>query len=199
MRERNNFAELCITFKGQKFLWQPYPPLTLPYFLNSPSISLSRSLLLSLSLCLFFRLLPPPHALMSRQHVFLKDISLDLAVDVFIKGPECKCEECNKRQNGATGRSMKAGQLQSHPLAAACWWELMWQPICRKRKQKRGSVCMCVFVGGVLELNLSSHGAAIYSNLFAWPWSLHSTFGMEWQSTEGLREWTRGWFEGHIA
>lgn len=152
---------------------------------------LSFSLLLSLSLC-FFHTSSPPHAPVSRQHVFLKDFSLDLAVDVFIKGPRYKCKERNKMQNGATGRSRKAGQLQSHPLTAACWWELMWQPICRKGKRKGGS-------RGVLELNLSSHGAAIYSNLFAWPWSLHSTVRMEWHSAEGLREWTRGWLEDHRA
>lgn len=39
----------------------------------------------------------------------------------------------------------------------------------QKKEAERGKcVCVCVY-GGVLELNLSSHGAAIYSNLFAWP------------------------------
>lgn len=62
----------------------------------------------------------------------------------------------------------------------------------QKREVEKGEVGR-----GVLELNLSSHGAAIYSNLFAWPWSLHSRVGMEWQRAEGLREWTQDWFEGH--
>lgn len=150
---------------------------SLQLLLDCLAFSLSLSFLFGF---FFFHPFSLSHAPVSRQHVFLKDFSLDLAVDVFIKGPWYKCKERNKMQNDATGRSRKAGQLQSHPLTAACWWELMWQPICRKGGRR-----------GVLELNLSSHGAAIYSNLFAWPWSLHSTVRMEWQSSEGMKEWAR--------
>lgn len=175
MRKRDNFAQLCFTFKGQVLpWWQLHPPtpsnqpICVSFLLVSHLFSplyLTISLFRSLSNLLGF---PCPDRL---QDVFLQCLASDTVADVFIKSISC---ECGGLSEGATGRT----EATTHPrtTTTAHWWELMQRPICRE-------------VGETRRIRTWAFQSR-YSNLLEFVClALKSSF----TNPDGTRERERGW------
>lgn len=130
MRKRDNFAQLCFTFKGQVLPWwqlHPPPPFKpsnlcqLPFGFPLVFTSISLHLSLPLSNLLAF---PCPDRL---QDVFLQCLASDTVADVFIKSTR---HERGGLSEGATGRT--DATTLPRTTTTAHWWELMQRPICRE-------------------------------------------------------------------